>query len=161
MVLVCDWNVRAWTLLEALRGRNSTQILCRSKNDNRLIAVTPMLCTVASHEDISTAILVLTNNHLFPASSADFSMKLRTSRQELPKSQEKIFEGSYDGSMTAGRISSGFVFVSEAASLLGQRFPFIWSLLVGDLPQKNTQDIWARGQQGGARIDRYVHTGHL
>jgi hypothetical protein len=27
-ILLCDWNVRAWTLLEALRGRKNIQILC-------------------------------------------------------------------------------------------------------------------------------------
>ncbi|KUI55434.1 hypothetical protein VP1G_10741 [Cytospora mali] len=93
---------------------------------------------------------------------------LRTRRQALPQSQERVFEGSYDGSMTAERLSSGFVTVSEAASLLGQRFAsragddvIIWSLLIGDSPQKDAQDIWARGQDGGARVDRYIHTGHL
>jgi hypothetical protein len=28
-VLVCDWNVRAWTTLEALRGRKSLYVLCK------------------------------------------------------------------------------------------------------------------------------------
>jgi hypothetical protein len=30
-VLVCDWNVRAWTLLEALRGRRNLHILCKNE----------------------------------------------------------------------------------------------------------------------------------
>jgi hypothetical protein len=33
-VLVCDWNVRAWTFLESMKGRNNVRILC--KNDTTL-----------------------------------------------------------------------------------------------------------------------------
>lgn len=28
-VLVCDWNSRAWTLLEAMRGRRNIHLLCK------------------------------------------------------------------------------------------------------------------------------------
>ena len=27
--MVCDWNLRAWTFLEAFRGRDNVQILCK------------------------------------------------------------------------------------------------------------------------------------
>lgn len=33
-VLVCDWNVRAWTFLESIKGRQNVRILC--KNDTTL-----------------------------------------------------------------------------------------------------------------------------
>ena len=33
-VLLCDWNMRGWTLLEALRGRNHVGILCQ---DNQVL----------------------------------------------------------------------------------------------------------------------------
>ena len=33
-VLVCDWNVRAWTFLESIKGRHNVRILC--KNDTTL-----------------------------------------------------------------------------------------------------------------------------
>ncbi len=35
VLLVCDWGVRAWTMLEAIRGNTSIQILC--KDDNKIV----------------------------------------------------------------------------------------------------------------------------
>ena len=37
MMLICDWNVRAWTFLESFKGRNNIFVLCK---DNLIISVT-------------------------------------------------------------------------------------------------------------------------
>ncbi|KAI1773787.1 hypothetical protein F4818DRAFT_101719 [Hypoxylon cercidicola] len=168
IVLVCDWNLRAWTLLEALRGRKNIQLLCRSGSENRLISLTETLRTVAFHGAIAISILLLTNHHLFPPPSAFHWMRTKTSRQELSKLQHIIFDTSFDADRVSGRIGRGFVAVSEAASLLGQRFAsrpgddvIIWSLLVDDPVIKNANDLWARGRHGIERLDKVVHTGHL
>lgn len=168
IVLVCDWNVRAWTLLEALRGRKNIQLLCRSGSENKLISLTEILRTVAFRGAIAISILLLTNHHLFPPPSAHHWIKVKTSGEELSKFQHIIFDGSFDASIISARIDRGFVAVSEAASLLGQRFAsrpgddvIIWSLLVDDPVMKDAQDLWARGKNGGARLDKVVHTGHL
>lgn len=29
-LLICDWNVRAWTLLEAYRGNHALHLLCKN-----------------------------------------------------------------------------------------------------------------------------------
>ncbi len=42
-LLVCDWNVRAWTLLEAMRGRNNIHLLCKR---NHVICFKELLRTV-------------------------------------------------------------------------------------------------------------------
>ncbi|KAI1207223.1 uncharacterized protein F4807DRAFT_453032 [Annulohypoxylon truncatum] len=168
IVLVCDWNVRAWTLLEALRGRKNIQLLCKSGNENKLISLTEILRTVAFCGDITISILLLTNHHLFPPPNATHWIKVKTSNQELSKFQHIIFDASFDASIVSARIDRGFVAVSEAASLLGQRFAsrpgddvIIWSLLVDDPVVTDAQDLWARGKYGGARLDSVVHTGHL
>ncbi len=168
IVLVCDWNVRAWTLLEALRGRKNIQLLCRSGSENKLISLMGILRTTAFHGAITMSILLLTNHHLFPPPSATHWIEHKTSSQELSKFQHIIFDGSFDASLISTRIGRGFVAVSEAASLLGQRFAsrpgddvIIWSLLVDDPVMKDAQDLWARGKHGGARLDKVVHTGHL
>ncbi|KAI1387389.1 uncharacterized protein F4822DRAFT_406297 [Hypoxylon trugodes] len=166
IVLVCDWNVRAWTLLEALRGRKNIQLLCKSSGDNRLISLTDILRNVTYHGDISISILLLTNHHLFPAPGVYHWIKFKTSSRELPF-QSSTFDSSHDAQLTAGRMGRGFITVSEAASLLGQRFAsrpgddvIIWSLLVDDPVRGNAEDLWTRGKDG-TRLDQVVYTGHL
>jgi hypothetical protein len=62
-LLVCDWNVRAWTLLESMRGRKHIYILC--KND-AIVSVREVLEIVYSKGCIDIAILTLTSQHLVP-----------------------------------------------------------------------------------------------
>lgn len=55
-LLVCDWNVRAWTLLEGMRGNHNLHILCA---DNKLVCVKEALELVLNKGCLQIAISTL------------------------------------------------------------------------------------------------------
>jgi len=57
ILLVGDWNVRAWTLLESMRGRRSIYILYE---DNEIVSLKDTLLAVHSFRSIDLAIFLLT-----------------------------------------------------------------------------------------------------
>ncbi|KAL9625869.1 MAG: hypothetical protein Q9160_000189 [Pyrenula sp. 1 TL-2023] len=63
--LVCDWNVRAWTMLEATRGCHSLYLLCKN---NRTVSLRRAIADLYKHGSISISILFLASQHLLPAS---------------------------------------------------------------------------------------------
>ena len=67
--LVCDWNVRAWTLLEAVRGNHAIHLLCSA---NRTTSLREALIRVHREGSIDVAILFLAMRHLLPASTDGF-----------------------------------------------------------------------------------------
>ncbi|MCJ1460191.1 hypothetical protein MMC28_010570 [Mycoblastus sanguinarius] len=67
ILLVCDWGVRAWTMLEAIRGNRSIHILCY---DDHTISLTEMLQKVHQHGAVDLAVLVGSAQHLLPSSDA-------------------------------------------------------------------------------------------
>lgn len=64
-VLVCDWNLRAWTFLESLRGRHSIYLLCK---DNTTISFRDIVQDIAYYGSIDLAIISLTVAHMLPES---------------------------------------------------------------------------------------------
>jgi hypothetical protein len=62
-ILVCDWNARAWTFLEAMKGRRSIHILC--KNDS-LVSLRELIWDVYDNGRLDLAILCLLTPHLLP-----------------------------------------------------------------------------------------------
>jgi hypothetical protein len=62
-LVVCDWNVRAWTLLEGLRGRLKLHILCK---DNRVIALVDVLSDVLSGSSLGLVSPCLAIQHYTP-----------------------------------------------------------------------------------------------
>lgn len=56
-MLVYDWNVRAWTFLEAMRGRAN---LCLLYKDDLVLPFKPILATVNGKGSLDLAILFLT-----------------------------------------------------------------------------------------------------
>jgi hypothetical protein len=62
-LLVCDWNVRSWTILESMRARHNIQLLCK---DNRIISLKECLLNVHTLGAIDIANLFLTTQHLLP-----------------------------------------------------------------------------------------------
>lgn len=63
--LVCDWNVRAWTMLEATRGCHGLYLLCKH---NRTVSLRRALTDLHKHGSVSISILFLASQHLLPAS---------------------------------------------------------------------------------------------
>lgn len=62
-LLVCDWGVRAWTLLEAMRGRSGLYILCLH---NRVISLRELLKSVHAGGRIDLVTFFLGREYLFP-----------------------------------------------------------------------------------------------
>jgi len=63
VLLVCDWNVRAWTMLEAIRGSESIYLLCK---DNRLVNLRDTLVKVHREGAVDIAVLLGSAQHLIP-----------------------------------------------------------------------------------------------
>ncbi|KAL7815236.1 hypothetical protein V8C26DRAFT_435956 [Trichoderma gracile] len=136
MILVCDWNVRAWTLLEALRGRHNIHVLC--KNDV-VVSLKDILMDVCNQGSIDIAALFLSAQHLLPSQSYVHGLD----NNHPAQSSQWIVNRR-----------KGFVDTKEAAGLLSHRQAsragdavIIWSLLCGDAVFDKAEDIW-RSQQG-------------
>ena len=150
VLLVCDWNMRAWTLLEAMRGRSALYLLCR---DERLISISEVLRTVQDSGRIDLLVLLLTRSYLFPPRNEDFEIQMWDDRDDLSpiRSDQEEIESS-----------RGYISIGEAAALLSLRHPtrddddlLIWSLLIGDLEDEQPLEMWKR------QIGRKIHTGSL
>ncbi|CAF3487914.1 unnamed protein product [Fusarium graminearum] len=161
-LLACDWNVRAWTLLEALRGRKNIHILCKSGDHNTEISLREVLQVVSTYGSINIGILFLMNYHLLPAPRSLDWLRTHTdgssavAMERIRRQQRrKVFKVSHDARLIALQIEKGFVTISEAATLLSQRHAsrpgddvIIWSLLVGDDPFKHALQLWRSGRAG-------------
>ncbi|KAI4215746.1 MAG: hypothetical protein LQ351_001733 [Letrouitia transgressa] len=63
-VLLSDWNTRAWTYLESMRGRNNLYLLCKN---SYCIKFLDLIQDIWSEGCIDIAILSLTVRHMLPA----------------------------------------------------------------------------------------------
>ena len=122
-VLVCDWNLRAWTFLEAFRGRYHIFLLCK---DNVTVSLKETIEIVYSQGSIDIAYLLLTSPHLLPS--------LITKDMQSPKSSPFV---------------NGFLTIETAGSLLSHREAsrpgddiVIWSLLLDDTVFTNVKSLW-------------------
>lgn len=61
--LMCDWNIRAWTVLEATKGREKIFILCK---DNKTIDFCKLVGDVYQHGSITVAVFSIFLPHMFP-----------------------------------------------------------------------------------------------
>ena len=66
ILLVCDWGVRAWTMLEAIRGSKSVHILCAG---DQTIPLVNLLQTVHSEGAVDLAVLLGSAQHLLPSTN--------------------------------------------------------------------------------------------
>ncbi|KAF4629281.1 hypothetical protein G7Y89_g8867 [Cudoniella acicularis] len=62
-LLVCDWNVRGWTFLEAIRGKQALYLLCKN---SEVCALSELLRCVSTHGSLELANLFLAAAHLLP-----------------------------------------------------------------------------------------------
>ncbi|KAL2823438.1 hypothetical protein BDW59DRAFT_163218 [Aspergillus cavernicola] len=62
-LVVCDWNIRAWTLLEGMRGRLKLHILCK---DNRVISLIDVLSDITSKSNLALISPCLAIQHYTP-----------------------------------------------------------------------------------------------
>ncbi|KAL9625865.1 MAG: hypothetical protein Q9160_000185 [Pyrenula sp. 1 TL-2023] len=153
-VLLSDWNVRAWTLLEGTRGRRNLHLLCK---DDKLIPLQEVVEQVHRHGRIDLSILSSTAQHL-----------LQTYK-ELVENVSKPREG-LSGVIAAQdyrTVVAGIVDPYEAAALLSHRHAsregdniVIWSLLCSRTPYYTAKDLWLNEILGHSP-ERLVPTGFL
>ncbi|KAK5098663.1 hypothetical protein LTR70_002552 [Exophiala xenobiotica] len=62
-MLMCDWNTRAWTILEGLKGRKNILILCK---ENRVLGFRTVLQAVAMHGKMEIIAFARQLLHLLP-----------------------------------------------------------------------------------------------
>jgi hypothetical protein len=98
-LLVCDWNVRAWTFLESLRGRQKLLLLCKN---NLTIDLKETLEIVHAHGSIDISVLFVSTQHLWPS----------TARWERLGAQ---------WASVPTWMRNGFMLVEDAAGLLSHR----------------------------------------
>lgn len=146
-MLVCDWNLRAWTLLEAMRGRQNVHLLCKR---NKVLCFKKVLKSVHEEGRIDIATLFLTAQHLIPQSASDEDdWVLFPGGESIAPPETKMIE-------------MGFVSVGEAGILLSHRHAsrdgddlVIWSLLINEKVFKDPAKMWE--SQMGSKIP----TGYL
>ena len=138
--MICDWNIRAWTFLEAFRGRESVYLLCKH---NKVLSLKDTVEIVHREGSLDVGILLLTVPQLLP----------RVKMQHSPMD-------SRTGTITP--LFRGFLTVEYSASLLSHRPAsrpgddiVIWSLLLERKVYENAIDFW-RGRQG-----QHIHTSFL
>lgn len=119
-VLVCGWNLRAWTFLESVKGRHNIHLLCKN---NKTVSFLRVARDVFEHGSIDLAILSFTVPHMFP--EADF--------QSTP--------GYVSSYMT--REQSGQVLSYRPTSRQGDDI-VIWSLLANDDSRDSAEGLWRR-----------------
>lgn len=145
-LLVCDWGVRAWTLLEAIRGRLGLWVLCQN---NMAVSVMDVLKSVHARGRIDIATLFLGRAYLFPPQKHD------------EDTERELFGELYEPPEKGG-MEDGFLSIGEAAAMLSHRHAtrdgddlLIWSLLIGDLEDESPVEMWKR------QVGKKIPTGSL
>lgn len=137
-MLVCDWNVRAWTLLESMRGRRGIHVLC--KNDT-VVSVKKAIELVHQHGHIDLVTLTLTSQHMLP-----WLDRLNSS---IP---------SYDPDLLPlGIPEATILLINRHASRKGDDI-VIWTLLTGSQPFFDSKDFWF---QVWKSMQPHLPTGYL
>ncbi len=135
-ILVCDWNIRAWTFLEAFRGRAKIFALCKG---NTPVSIRDTIDTVYREGSLDIAPLLLTLPHLQPSFHA----------------KEKGYTNGFP-------YSKGFLTPETAGSLLSHRPAsrpgddiVIWSLLLQDKVCHDAESFW-RSREGSGFPTSYL-----
>ncbi|KAH0829428.1 HET domain protein [Fonsecaea pedrosoi] len=138
-LLVCDWNVRSWTLLESMRARHTVHLLCKY---NRIISVKECLTKVHEQGSMAIANLFLTHQQILPA--------------QPPSPFDKNPRGDI------ARRRDGYISVEESICLLAYRHAsrpgdstVIMSLLHDTTPAYTAEMFWK------SKINSIIHTGVL
>ena len=73
ILLVCDWNVRAWTMLEAIRGRRNVHLLCKN---GKVMSMIDLFHKILDEGAIDLAVLLGSAQHLLPYSDATAKLSI-------------------------------------------------------------------------------------
>lgn len=138
VAIVCDWNLRSWTFLEAFRGRDAIRLLCK---DNKVVSLIETAKAVSRYGSVDIGILLLTAPHLLPSQVKrdSYVLNLRT-------------PGSINGYLSVE--TGGNVLSHREASRSGDDI-VIWSLLLHEEVFDDAELFW-RSREG-----QYLNTGFL
>ncbi|KAK8090373.1 Ankyrin repeat-containing protein [Apiospora hydei] len=112
--LVCDWNVRAWTMLEAVKGCRNLHLLCRH---GHTLSLQACLRRLVDEGSIDMATMLLVAQHLLPASRGT----------QQPPSRDLD--------------AAGIALVYRHATRKGDEL-VIWSLLTNTPPHATAVGFW-------------------
>ncbi|KAJ0414712.1 hypothetical protein BJY00DRAFT_294599 [Aspergillus carlsbadensis] len=113
-LVVCDWNVRAWTLLEGMRGRVALHILCKNNN---VISLVDVLTNVFSNSSLSLISPALAVQHYTPV------------------------EHRFDGTEPV-TIEQATCLLNHRHSDKDRDIPMIWSLVCGSTVAQRAEVFW-------------------
>lgn len=147
-LIVSDWNLRSWTLLEAFRGRDAIYLLCK---DNAVVSLKEAAEVFLRDGSLDIGLLLLTAPHLLPANMKRHSQSEIESR-EIPSAFTGDLPSYITGYLNAE--ASGVLLSHREASRPGDDF-VIWSLLLGEKAFEGAESFW-RSREG-----RTVETGYL
>ncbi|KAF2102380.1 hypothetical protein NA57DRAFT_51962 [Rhizodiscina lignyota] len=127
-VQVCDWNLRAWTMLEASKGWRNLHILCKN---NHIISLMDVLTSVLQYGRIDIASTFLAFTHLIPQSYRPSSYKYTSEEPQIVKlGPNRFFNIDKAGAMLSYRL----------ASRPGDE-NIIWGLLCSS-PTESAEELW-------------------
>ena len=142
--IVCDWNVRAWTFLEAFRARRTIHLLCKN---NAVVPLLQVIETVERKGALDIAILLLAMPHF------------------LPPQDDRVLASPK--SMNRESFQAGYLPVEISGSLLSYRTAsregddfVIWSLLMSEKTIFYNAEAFWRSMQGLA-LQSFAKTGEI
>ena len=138
-IVVCDWSIRAWTLLESVKGRRNLRILCKH---DRVVSFEDVLRVVHQYGNIDLCVLALSSPQLFPPRSF-------TSKQI----ENRLLK---EGDSTIS-IARGGTLLSYRPARRHEDELLIWSLLTKENDERYTDPLsfW------NSRENTWIETGFL
>jgi hypothetical protein len=142
-LLMCDWNLRAWTMLEAFKGWRNLHILCM---DNKIVPVYETLQSILRNGQIDICCAFLGSTHLIP---------------RMHRSNSWALVGEEPETIQLG--PARFLNVDKAGSLLSYRQAsrpgdeiVIWSLICGSEVCDNAETFWTQPVYGWGLSSQYL-----
>ncbi|KAK7932486.1 hypothetical protein PG985_003198 [Apiospora marii] len=137
-VILSDWNARAWTLLESMKGRQNIHFLCK---DNKSVDFAKIMLDIIDHGHFEIIVFIWHVYHMLPSNEHAWS------RPRVLEDREKL---------TISTI--GTLLSYRPASKKGDDF-VIWSLLID--PDRDPTDRSNAKAFWKSQIGRVINTGYL
>ncbi|EED18568.1 HET domain protein [Talaromyces stipitatus ATCC 10500] len=115
-LVVCDWNVRAWTLLEGMRGCWNLHILCK---DNHIISLGDTLNDVLAYSNLTLIPPCLALQHYVPTD-----------------------DRPVEGEIPPAKIEQATCLLNHRHATKDRDVTLIWSLVCGSKLCKASVDFW-------------------
>lgn len=142
-ILLCDWNVRAWTLLEAVKGRAKLHLLCKN---NRTVDLQELLQTVCSRGRLDVAVFANLLRHMLLKIEDSYKPMIFPRRLSVPQIMRGLVRRQSTRNDVEIQIPIGLGgnWLSHRPASRPDDEIVIWSLLLGDLrpPLYNAVEFW-------------------